>query len=178
MAEEVIKTYFSTALGDFIFDAYFNINHNSNLAITEHPIQTGANISDHAYMEANKVTFDIGMSDVMEDVSDSKFTKFTNGPSRSINAYEMLRKIQSQRLPIKAITKLWTYNNMLIESISAKDDKTTTYGLRATVTLKEIFVVAVTTVKISERAQKSEETNEGDQKVQQADESMMFKAFN
>lgn len=45
-------------------------------------------------------------------------------------------------------------------------------------TLKEIFVVAVTTVKISERAQKSEETNEGDQKVQQADESMMFKAFN
>lgn len=177
MAEQIIKTYFSTSLGDFIFDAYLNINHDSNLAITEHPIQTGANISDHAYMEANKVTFEIGMSDVMQDISDSKFTKFTNGPSRSINAYEMLRKLQSQRFPIKAITKLWTYDNMLIESITAKEDKTTTYGLRATVTLKEIFVVAVTTVKISERPQKSQETNEGDQKVQKTDESMMSKVF-
>ena len=176
MGEQIIKTYFSTSLGDFIFDAYFNINHDSNLAITEHPIQTGANISDHAYMEANKVTFEIGMSDVMQDISDSKFTKFS-GPSRSVNAYEILRKLQSQRLPIKAITKLWTYNNMLIESISAKEDKTTTYGLRATVTLKEIFVVSVTTVRISERLQKSEETNEGDQKVQKADESIFFKMF-
>lgn len=175
MSEQIVKTYFSTALGDFIFDAYFNINHDSSLAITEHPIQTGANVSDHAYMEANKVTFDIGMSDVMEDISDSKFTKFTNGSSRSVNAYEILRKLQSQRLPIKAITKLWTYNNMLIENIAAKEDKTTTYGLRATVTLKEIFVVSVTTVKISERPQKSQETNEGDQKVQKTDESMLSK---
>lgn len=44
-------------------------------------------------------------------------------------------------------------------------------------TLKEIFVVAVTTVKISERPQKSQETNEGDQKVQKADESMLSKFF-
>lgn len=62
---------------------------------------------------------------------------------------------------------------MLIETLSAPDDEKTTYGLRATVTLKEILVVNVTTVKISERPQKSEESNEGDQKAQKADESII-----
>lgn len=49
---ETVLTYFSTAQGNYMFDAYFNINHESNLAITQHPIQTGASISDHAYMES------------------------------------------------------------------------------------------------------------------------------
>lgn len=47
MSEQIIKTYLDTSLGKFIFDAYFNISHESNLTITEHPIQSGANISDH-----------------------------------------------------------------------------------------------------------------------------------
>ena len=66
---------------------------------------------------------------------------------------------------------------MLIETISATDDNKTAYGLKANVTLKQIFVVNVTTVKISERPQKSEETNEGDQKVQKADESLLSRLF-
>lgn len=175
MSYEIVPTYFSTSLGNYVFDAYFNISHESNLTITEHPIQSGANISDHAYMEPNVVTFEIGMSDVMEDLSLNSVNKFSSGDSssRSVNAYKILRKLQEERLPIEAITRLGTYKNMLIETISAPDDNKTTYGLRATVTLKEIFVVNVTTVKISERPQKSESTNEGDQKPQPADESIV-----
>jgi hypothetical protein len=177
MAEQIAKTYFDTRLGKFIFDAYLNIQHDSNLKITEHPIQSGSDVSDHAYMEPQTVTFEIGMSDVMHDISDSSFNKFTGDFTRSINAYQMLRRLQSERIPIKAITRLWSYSNMLIENISAPDDNKTAFGLRATVTLKEIFVVNVTTVKISERKQKSDETNEGDQKVQKADESILAKIF-
>ncbi len=62
---------------------------------------------------------------------------------------------------------------MMVETISTTDDSKTTYGLRATVTLKQIFVVSVTTVKISERPHKSEKTNEGDQKVIKADKSLL-----
>lgn len=174
MSDEVVTTYFSTAQGNYVFDAYFSINHESNLTITEHPIQTGASISDHAYMEAQSVTFEIGMSDVMQDVSAKSVTSFTGtSSSRSVNAYQVLKKLQSDRIPIDVITRLGTYKNMLIETISAPDDNKTLYGLKATVVLKEIFVVSVTTVKISERPQKSEATNEGDQKIQQVDESML-----
>ena len=88
---------------------------------------------------------------LMQGISDTTFNKFTEGNSRSINAYQVLRKLQEQRIPIKVITRLWTYTNMLIETISATDDNKTAYGLKANVTLKQIFVVNVTTVKISER---------------------------
>jgi hypothetical protein len=179
MVDEIVTTYFSTAQGNYVFDAYFSINHESNLTITEHPIQTGASISDHAYMEAQQVTFEIGMSDVMQDISATSVATFNGtSSSRSVNAYKILRKLQADRIPINATTRLGTYNNMLIETISAPDDNKTLYGLKATVVLKEIFVVSVTTVKISERPHKSESTNEGDQKVQEADESMLSSFLN
>jgi len=175
MAEEIVTTYFATTLGNFIFDAFLNIQHESNLEITDHPIQTGANVSDHAFMEPQRVTFEIGMSDVMQDISSNAVVNFSNidTSTRSINAYRMLRKLQENRIPIQAITKLWTYNNMMVESISAPEDNKTAYALKATVTLKEIFVVSVTTIKVSQRPQKSEVTNEGDQKPQQANESIL-----
>lgn len=173
MADSIVKTYIDTSLGKFIFDAYMNINHESSLTITSHPIQDGANVSDHAYMEPLEVTFEIGMSDVMSDISG--FDSFTGDNSRSVSAYKTLKKLQEERIPFKIVTRLWTYDNMLIENISAPDDKTTAYGLKATISLKEILVANVTTVKISERPQKSEETNEGDQKAQEADESMLLK---
>lgn len=175
MADNIVKTYIDTSLGKFIFDAYLNINHESSLTITSHPIQDGANVSDHAYMEPLEVTFEIGMSDVMSDISG--FDSFIGDNSRSVSAYKTLKKLQEERLPIKIVSRLWTYENMLIENISAPEDKTTTYGLKATVSLKQILVANVTTVKISERPQKSEETNEGAQKAQEADESILSKLF-
>lgn len=179
MTDEIVTTYFSTSQGNYVFDAYFSINHESTLAITEHPIQTGASISDHAYMEAQSVTFEIGMSNVMQDIQATSIKPFSGvDSSRSVNAYKILRQLQKDRIAIDAITRLGTYKNMLIETISAPDDNKTLFGLKATVTLKEIFVVNVTTVKISKRAQKSESTNEGDQKAQAADESMASALFN
>ena len=179
MANEIVTTYFSTAQGNYVFDAYFSINHESNLSITEHPVQTGASISDHAYMEPQSVTFEIGMSDVMQDISATTVASFSGtSSSRSVNAYKILKKLQTDRVPINAITRLGTYNNMLIETISAPDDNKTCYALKATVVLKEIFVVSVTTVKTSARPHKSEETNEGEQKPQQADESLISGLLN
>lgn len=173
MEEQIIQTYIETPQGNYLFDAYFNINHESTLSITEHPIQTGANVADHAFEQPDILTFEIGMSDVMQDVTSGGFQSFSSDATRSINAYKTLRQLKSNRIPINAITKLWTYDNMLIENVSAIDSNTTAYGLRATVTLKQILVATVTTVKISARPQKTDSTNEGDQKPQQVDESIL-----
>jgi len=174
MADNIVQTtaYFDTQIGDYVFDAYFSIQHDTNLTITQSPVQTGANISDHAYMEPKELTFEIGMSDVMKSVIVGQFSE---GQSRSVNAYNVLRTLQEQRIPIQVITRLGVYQNMLIETISAQDDNTTHSGLRATVTMREILVVAVTTVKISARPQTSTTTNSGDQKAEKADESILKK---
>lgn len=172
--EEVMKTYFDTGTEKLIFDAIFSTQHDTSISITEHPVQSGASISDHAYEEATKLTFDIGMSDVMLSYIPGQFS---DNSSRSVSAYSKLRELQSLRLPISVVTKLDSYANMLIETISTVEDNKTTYGLRATVTLKQVFVVNVNTVKISERPHKSSETNEGEQKVIKADESFLKSLF-
>jgi len=166
------KTFFMTDVGNFIFDAYFSVDHETNLTITEQPVQTGVNISDHAYMEAKQVIFDIGMSDVMQSVVSGQFG---DNASRSVSAYTTLRALQEQRLPIQVATRLATYSNMLIATISCTDDSTTGNGMRATVTLQEIIVVNVNTVGISARPQVSASTNNGDQAVQSADTSILSK---
>lgn len=172
--EEVMKTYFDTGTEKLIFDAIFSTQHDTSLSITEHPVQSGASISDHAYEEAAKLTFDIGMSDVMQSYIPGQFS---DNSSRSISAYAKLRELQTLRLPLSVVTKLDSYSNMLVETISTVEDNKTTYGLRATVTLKQVFVVNVNTVKISERPHKSAETNEGEQKVIKADESFLKSLF-
>lgn len=164
------RTYFYTAIGNYAFDACFSIDHETNLTITEQPVQTGASISDHAYEEPKQVIFDIGMSDVMESEVSGQFE---DKASRSVSAYTILRTLQSQRLPIQVATRLAVYQNMLVATISAPDDITTCNGLRATVTLQEVIVVEVSTVKISARAQVSADTNNGDQKVQTVDSSLL-----
>ncbi|WP_034438001.1 phage baseplate protein [Clostridium ihumii] len=172
---EIVKTYFDTGKEQLYFDAIFSTQHNTSINITSHPIQTGADISDHAYEEPNKLTFDIGMSDVMQSYLQGQYS---DNSSRSVSAYKKLRELQSQRLPITIVTKLGTYKNMMIETISSTDDNKTTYGLRATITLKQIFVVNVATVKISERPHKSSTTNEGEQRVKEADKSLLSRLFN
>lgn len=167
----------STSDGKYVFDAFFTIQHNRELTITESPVQTGANISDHAYMEPKELTMDVGMSEVMRKIDDYHFG-ITDGKTRSTTAYSTLTKLQEQRVPCNVVTRFGTYKNMLIETISVNDDNTTANGLKATITFKEILVAVVETVRISARAQKSTTTNNGDQKAKKADQSILSKILN
>lgn len=165
----VTSVFFNTPIGNYTFDAVFSTDHETNLTITQEPVQSGASISDHAYMEPNQVIFDIGMSDVMQSFNGL----FADGDSRSVSAYQVLLKLQNQALPIQVATRLNTYTNMLIPTLSTTDDNTTAHGLRVTVTLQEIKVVEVATVQISARPQTSVNTNNGAAKVATADSSIL-----
>ena len=132
----------SPSFGNFIFDAVFNTDHSANATVTQHPVQSGASISDHAYMEPDEVSVEIGMTDAAAGVS--------GGASRSVNAYSQLRAIMELREPFTLITRLKTYQNMLITSISAPDDYKTMYALRASIYFQQVHVVSVSTVTVQE----------------------------
>lgn len=164
MKEEIVKTYFSSARGNYYFDAIFSTQISSTNTITSHPIQTGANISDHAIENGDELTFQIGMSDMMEDVNPD--VTYTGDSTRSINAYNAIKQLKKDRLPISVINKFGTFKNLIIQSLVAEDNSDTVEGLRATVVLKEIFVVNVEAVKVSDRPEIIESTNEGSQNAQ------------
>ncbi|HBC94300.1 MAG TPA: hypothetical protein DCZ10_15735 [Pelotomaculum sp.] len=151
--------YAKTNIGGYFFDAFLRMEHTSSITLTEHPIQSGGTAVDHSYLNPSVLIMEIGMSDTAKSLVDGQFA---GGWSRSVRAYEILLELQKQRLPIQVVTRLKVYDNMLIETIAAPDDYTTLYGLRATVTLREIFVATVKTVKISSRPHATDSTPRGD----------------
>ena len=144
----------SPTCGQFFFDAVFSTEHRSNVTVTEHPVQVGAPISDHAYQEPDEVTLEIGMSDVMTGV----------GSDHSVNAYNTLRQIMSLREPVKLVTRLWTYQNMVLTSISAPDDQTTMYGLKATIMFKSVNIVSVSIIKVQQTVSASKSSSSSGKK--------------
>ena len=55
--------YLKTNIGGWFFDAFLRSTHTSRLKITDHPVQTGAALTDHSYLEPQELTMEIGMSD-------------------------------------------------------------------------------------------------------------------
>lgn len=136
-------------IGGLFFDGIMSTETEEQLTITSHPVQSGANISDHAYREPTRITMEIIMSDVMASRQPGQFNSFFN---KSVSAYQRLLDLQRSRIPVSVTTRLGTYKNMLIETVSAPDDVSTRDGLRCSVALREVLVAKVGVAKVSARA--------------------------
>ena len=150
--------YCKTNIAGYFFDGYLNVSINSELEITSHPVETGASIADHAYLKPQEITMTVLMSDVHESLVPGQFT---GGWSRSVTAYNVLKKIQSDRITVSVLTRLGLFKNMILKSIVADDTDVELFGLRARVTLVELPVARVRTVEISEADQTTIQTEMG-----------------
>lgn len=162
--------YCKTNIGGYFFDGFINVNHARELKITENPVETGASVVDHAYVMPSTVTMQISMSDVHQSYYKGQFT---GGYSRSVNAWNVLKQIQSDRIPVSVLTRLGIYENMLIQSLSAEDDYKTYRALKATVVLKEIPVARVRTVKLSSADQTTINTEMGKLEAEEVSQELM-----
>lgn len=138
-----------TNISGYFFDAVFNTDTEHSLTITQHPVQTGANISDHAFVNPIRISMQIGVSDCMAYRVGASYGG--DGDTKSVQAYRLLCKLQELRIPMDVVTRLNTYKNMLIESIEVSDDVSTLCALKATVNLVQVLVVNVSTEKVSAR---------------------------
>src|SRR6185312_8878860 len=78
----------------FVFDAILRAEHSQELKHTEHPVQTGANITDHMYPMPARLVLEIGMSDAMDSYSPGNWS---GNPSKSVSAYETLLNFQNNK---------------------------------------------------------------------------------
>lgn len=124
----------------WFFDAFIRESHTGTVRITDHPVQDGTNISDHAYNLPDKLTIEIFVSDVMDSII---LDQFSSPETKAINAYQVLRKLKEQRQPLCVRTKMNYYKDMLIESMTTNDDSKTTKSMRCTVMLRQIIMAQV-----------------------------------
>jgi len=147
-----------TAQTFYVFDAVMRIGHQQELTITEHPVQTGAAISEHSYIMPARVVLDVGMSDAMDSYEAGMWS---GAQSKSVSAYQVILALQFARVPLALVTRLRIYPNMIIESVSPEETAKTIGGLRMRVSLKQIFMAQITTVTNPARTDTSQQTGLG-----------------
>jgi hypothetical protein len=112
--------------------------HQDELQITEHPMEQGAAISDHAFKKPMRVTIRAGVSDSSPD----------RGEGGSKQFYEQLLDLQAKREPFDISTGKRLYKNMLIESITATSSVEAENSLQFTAECREVIIVTAQTAKV------------------------------
>lgn len=107
------------------------------LEITSHPVETGAQITDHAFAQPSTVTIQVGWSDASDQAQ---------GDCR--NVYNQLLALQKGRQPIDIVTGKRSYSNMLIRSLMTRTDQGLEHALLITAVCRQIILVSTSTTAV------------------------------
>jgi hypothetical protein len=147
------------------FDTNIREMHASELTVTDNPVETGVVVSDHAYMQPDRLDMDARVSDVSihgvngaDPFSSTEIDDFgdvsLSSVSRSQAAWKILTDLQRSAQPFQVQTGLKLYQNMVIISLSGTQDKDTANVLDFHVTLRAIEIVSTQTVTFPPRKPK------------------------
>ncbi len=157
----------STSAATYVFDAVLAIEHEQTLTKTNHPVQTGASISTHAYIEPARVVFYVLMSDVTPQYVASNQTsapyvrQWDGDASKSVSAYKQMVALQAARVPLTVTTRLTTYTNMLIMKLEPREDEKTTTSVRFRVEFGQVFLATTQATPLSDRPNDTQTTGLG-----------------
>ena len=165
--------YAKTNLGGYFFDAFLSTQCTRTLEITKHQVETGASISDHAYVNPVALNMSVLVSDVHRSIIPGQFEE---NDSRSRSAWNILKGLQDNRIPVSVMTKFGLFENMLIQSLSSSDKPEDIHNMRCDIILQELPVVRIKTVKISIDPQTTDSTTLGSQNAERVDNSIFYSA--
>lgn len=167
--EEQGTIIFGRHVGGLQFAVTLEEQHEDSVTITEHPVEQGAAINDHAYVNPATLTVRAGVSD-------------TAGEGVSREMYENLLELMKAREPFQIVTGKRLYKNMLIEGLSATTDATTENALIVTIDCREVIIVETTVVSVPPRKRHKNAgrtggtADKGAKQAKQSDPSMIFAA--
>lgn len=129
--------------------------HESVLEVTQHPIESGADITDHSYMRPVELVMRCGWSNSSLQNLVGIVSGFVNGVTESASdyvtsVYTRLRKLQASRDVLTVNTSLVNYDNMLITSLQVTRDQRTASVLMVTATLRQVILVAPQTTTVDQ----------------------------
>lgn len=124
------------SVGGIVFDVTVSEVHTDKLTTTEHPVQGGGTISDHAYLTPKEVVIYVGQG-------------AKGGAAVPRETYEQILELQASREPFDIVTGKREYRNMLITSIATTTDRSTENVLMVTLDCKKIVLVEAIEVAVS-----------------------------
>jgi len=138
------------SIGMIIPDVVVQEAHRDDLIITDHPVETGAAISDHAFKRPSEIEMHCGWSDA---------TAGTSGYVQEV--YQSLLALQAAREPFDVTTGKRSYSNMLLSSIALTTDQKTENALMVTARLREVLIVSTQMTQSPASAQRNPASTSG-----------------
>lgn len=149
--------------GDFQGYLTMEEQHSDTVEITDHPIEQGAAITDHAFKRPAELTLKISWSNSpnnggllggIRGLFSTGSILVSNILGNNVNQvkeiYQKLLKAQADREPLEVFTGKRTYTDMLIRSLDVVTDQRTENVLMITVSFKQIIRVTTTTLTIEQ----------------------------
>ena len=145
------------------FDRYVPIReqHHDQMVITEHPVEQGAVITDHAYKLPSQPRFRFGWSPAGAAAASNisiggaitlpTFSGLWAGDDSASylsGLYAQFLNLMVTRSLLTIITGKRTYSNLLVLSVDEVTDETTEYSLMLDISCKEVILVSTSTVKV------------------------------
>ena len=115
-------------------DGFLSESHEVRLSKTTYPIESGQSLTDHAVVEPRTLKLDGWVSGLLIPVDRSRPLY-----ADSREAWDALVRLMESRQPMRVITTLGVYDDMLITSLKAPVDRTTGRALRFEMELEEVL---------------------------------------
>lgn len=153
---DILSTLFhqqSRKIGLIVPSVVVSEKHSDTLEITEHPVEIGAAVADHAYKRPSEVVMEVGFSGggSLLDFVDTSSIGLSLGLSPQ-ETYQELLDLQSSRIPFDVVTGKRLYSNMLIRALEVTTDKTTENVLSAVLTLREVLITQTQQITVANKS--------------------------
>lgn len=139
-------------LGTIAIQVVVNESTTDTLTITRQPVQQGASITDHAYLEPTAFTHTIYFS------SGSTTLGFFNAKSLD-QIYKELLDLQASAIPFDIVTPKRIYHNMLMATLTQTTDKLTENCLAIHASYQQIIIVPILATTVPRARQKNPASN-------------------
>lgn len=137
-------------IGDIAVDTTIEELYDDTIEITEHPVQVGAQISDHAFKRPMEVVMRCGWSDSSIQASlggavadNSSFAGGAMWASDYVaGIYSQLLGLQQTLQPFELTTGLRRYDAMVLSSLIVRRDQRTKFVLMVEAVMRQVILVS------------------------------------
>ena len=146
-----LKRQISTEAGDAIIpDVTIEEMHTDEVVVTKHPVDFGAQISDHAYKNPAQVICTFGWSDSSRLINSLISGSILQGVTNVRDVYDRFLELMKKREVLTLSTGKRSYDAVIITKISTRTTADTESALILNVTFTEIIRVAAQVVSLSQ----------------------------
>ena len=136
-------------------DVTISEEHSDSVTITKHPVDTGANIADHAYVNPATIRCTFGWSDSSRLINSILDFSIFKGLKSTQDVYEALQSLLKARKPFALRTGKRYYPQVVLTELRTTTTQDTESCLLVDCVFEEILIARVQTVTLAPEYQKN-----------------------